>query len=489
MASQSQDNDEPASPTPNLIAEASLIQQTGIPTSQAAEASTRRRPQNEAADAALQGNAETSFEAIDEGGELVRVRFLEFLDNYSQVVCDAVEDEEGNTNSEEAAQRDMYPYRDQAELIARRQTKVIAEDEDDEDDPLNCFSSTICVNYKHLQTHDVDLAEAIEGEFVRFEPFLRRAALEFMKLHHPELDGTKIKSYFVALYNAPSILPVRTLRTGTVGRFVSISGTVTRSSDVRPELLVGSFRCKKCGLLAPPVMQQYHLTRPALCRNPRCQNRSSAEFLLELGEGEETSSEFVDWQRLRVQENADEIPPGSMPRTIDAVVRNEMVERAKAGDRIVLTGSLVVVPDGSALARAGEAARATIGDRGKEAASGGGGGVKGLGALGVRELTYRTCFVAVSVLPAEVAFRIQKRGEDMDAENAEQELESKLFGMAAGVSGGWSGGDHPKTSHQVAMEFSEEEKDEIRRMKGMSHLYDKVSSCHFFCHAQLDTQH
>ena len=53
MASQSQDNDEPASPTPNLIAEASLIQQTGIPTSQAAEASTRRRPQNEAADAAL----------------------------------------------------------------------------------------------------------------------------------------------------------------------------------------------------------------------------------------------------------------------------------------------------------------------------------------------------------------------------------------------------------------------------------------------------
>lgn len=195
---------------------------------------------------------------------------------------------------------------------------------------------------------------------------------------------------------------------------------------------------------------------------------------MELGEGEETSSEFVDWQRLRVQENADEIPPGSMPRTIDAVVRNEMVERAKAGDRVVLTGSLVVVPDGSALARAGEAARATMGDRGKEAASGGGGGVKGLGALGVRELTYRTCFVAVSVLPAEVAFRIQKRGDEMDAENAEQELESKLFGMAAGVSGGWSGGDNSKTSHQVAMEFTDEEKEEIKRMKGMPGLYDKV---------------
>ena len=466
MSSSPQPTSPPPSPTPATVAQASLISQSGLPTSQAAESSTRRRPQNEAADAALQGNAETSFEAIDEGGELVRVRFLEFLDNYSEVVCDVVEDGE-------ALQRDMYPYRDQAELVARRQLSS-KEEADDEDDVLNCFSSTICVNYRHLVSHDVDLAEAIEGEFVRFEPFLRRAALEFMKLHHPELEGGKISTYFVALYNAPSILPVRSLRTGTVGRFVSISGTVTRSSDVRPELLVGSFRCKKCGLLAPPVMQQYHLTRPTLCRNPRCQNRSGAEFLLELGEGDETSSEFVDWQRLRVQENADEIPPGSMPRTIDAVVRNEMVERAKAGDRIVLTGSLVVVPDGSALARAGEAARATM-ERGKEAASGGGGGVKGLGALGVRELTYRTCFVAVSVLPAEVADRIQKRGED-EAENAEHEMESKLFGIAAGVSGGWSGGDNPKTSHQVAMEFSDEEKEEIKAMKGMSNLYDKVRS-------------
>jgi DNA replicative helicase MCM subunit Mcm2 (Cdc46/Mcm family) len=36
-------------------------------------------------------------------------------------------------------------------------------------------------------------------------------------------------------------------------------------------------------------------------------------------------SRFVDWQRLRVQENADEIPPGSMPRSLDVVLRHEVV--------------------------------------------------------------------------------------------------------------------------------------------------------------------
>jgi DNA replicative helicase MCM subunit Mcm2 (Cdc46/Mcm family) len=36
-------------------------------------------------------------------------------------------------------------------------------------------------------------------------------------------------------------------------------------------------------------------------------------------------SRFVDWQRLRVQENADDIPPGSMPRSLDVVLRHEVV--------------------------------------------------------------------------------------------------------------------------------------------------------------------
>lgn len=47
---------------------------------------------------------------------------------------------------------------------------------------------------------------------------------------------------------------------------------------------------------------------------------------------------FVDWQRLRVQENADEIPAGSMPRCVDIICRNEVVETAKAGDKIIITG-------------------------------------------------------------------------------------------------------------------------------------------------------
>ena len=62
----------------------------------------------------------------------------------------------------------------------------------------------------------------------------------------------------------------------------------------------------------------------------------------------------------------------------------------------------MVIPDGLALARVGEAPQAAkAASRPSDAAAGGGGGVKGLASTGVRELTYCTCFVASSVLPAD----------------------------------------------------------------------------------------
>ncbi|GFH23822.1 DNA helicase, partial [Haematococcus lacustris] len=64
-------------------------------------------------------------------------------------------------------------------------------------------------------------------------------------------------------------------------------------------------------------------------------------------------SVFVDWQRIKVQENPDEVPAGSLPRTMDVIVRNKQVETAKAGDKVVFTGTLVVVPDVGSMRMAG----------------------------------------------------------------------------------------------------------------------------------------
>merc|ERR1719375_2286165 len=75
-------------------------------------------------------------------------------------------------------------------------------------------------------------------------------------------------------------------------------------------------------------------TTPTICRNPQCNNASKNKWQLQMDR-----SKFADWQRIRVQEATDEIPAGSLPRSLDVIVRDEMVEQVKAGDKIVATGA------------------------------------------------------------------------------------------------------------------------------------------------------
>ena len=43
-----------------------------------------------------------------------------------------------------------------------------------------------------------------------------------------------------------------------------------------------------------------------------------------------------------------------MPRSMDVILRNEIVDTAKPGDRCIFTGTLVVVPDIVSLLKPGE---------------------------------------------------------------------------------------------------------------------------------------
>lgn len=56
---------------------------------------------------------------------------------------------------------------------------------------------------------------------------------------------------------------------------------------------------------------------------------------------------------MRIQETQAELPRGSIPRSVEVILRAEAVETAQAGDRCDFTGTLIVVPDVSAMALAG----------------------------------------------------------------------------------------------------------------------------------------
>ncbi len=88
-----------------------------------------------------------------------------------------------------------------------------------------------------------------------------------------------------------------------------------------------------------------------------------------------------------------------MPRGVEVIVRNDLVERAKPGDKCVFTGSVMAIPDVGQLALPGGRVESVReGGRPREGFDNGVGGLK---ALGVRELTYKLSFVSNMVQPAE----------------------------------------------------------------------------------------
>lgn len=96
-----------------------------------------------------------------------------------------------------------------------------------------------------------------------------------------------------------------------------------------------------------------------------------------------------------MQENPDEVPAGSLPRTIDVILRNDLVETVRPGDKAVFTGTLVVVPDVSALTAPGERLRSRQAGVERAAPTEGVTGlINGPARTGVRELTYRLAFIA-----------------------------------------------------------------------------------------------
>lgn len=138
--------------------------------------------------------------------------------------------------------------------------------------------TTLYVDYGHLLQKDDVLADAIQRQYYRFLPYLRKALHNLVAEYEPEylkinptsaaMDSTNLQSreFSVAFYHLPLVSAIRDLRTDKIGTLMSISGTVTRTSEVRPELLFGSFTCEVCRALVHEIEQQFKYTEVRVSR-------------------------------------------------------------------------------------------------------------------------------------------------------------------------------------------------------------------------------
>ena len=196
--------------------------------------------------------------------------------------------------------------------------------------------------------------------------------------------------------------------------------------------------------------QVFRYTEPTQCPNLTCGNRNGWRL-------DVRQSIFVDWQKVRIQENSSEIPTGSMPRTMDVILRGEVVDRAKAGEKCIFTGALIVVPDLSQLGLPGVRPEA-IRDN-KNAPRGIENGVSGLKALGVRDLTYRMAFLACMVTP-----------DDSPA----AAIASIINAEADGAQDDEDDGTGEEAQNRFLQSLTPMEIEDLKRMVHSDHIYSRL---------------
>ena len=163
--------------------------------------------------------------------------------------------------------------------------------------------TTLYVDMLHLLEREEVLARAIRSQYYRlvkvgfevlptpfpndsvtasFLPYLRRAIQALVRRYAPtylyistsanatatsrSAPGSSsnpalvTRDFNIAFYNMPLVNSIRDLKMDKIGQLMSISGTVTRTSEVRPELVAGTFRCEVCKTIISDVEQQFKFT-------------------------------------------------------------------------------------------------------------------------------------------------------------------------------------------------------------------------------------
>lgn len=128
---------------------------------------------------------------------------------------------------------------------------------------------------------------------------------------------------------------IRDIRSDNVNRLSSVECTVQNISHVCDSCVEAAFecaRCKKVTFLCQEGAIDGVFIEPAYCE---CNDEKKGVFRLLYKE-----SKFTPFQKIRLQENPEDLSGDEQPRVIDACMFGDLTDDVKPGERIVLNGIL-----------------------------------------------------------------------------------------------------------------------------------------------------
>ena len=202
---------------------------------------------------------------------------------------------------------------------------------------------SLIVEYNDLYIFDNKLARLLIDSP---DDVLRQASealKEFIESEAPEY-AESVEKFYIRVRALPRTLPLRRLRSEYIGKLVMLEGILVRATPIKEKITKAVFmHCTKdqgCHEFEWPP--EGELVGEVLEKPPACPVCGSASGTFRLIP---EKSKLIDWQRIVLQERPEEIPPGQLPRSIEVVLQDELVDSARPGDRVTIVGVVRVRPD------------------------------------------------------------------------------------------------------------------------------------------------
>uniref|UniRef100_A0AAR2LAM1 DNA replication licensing factor MCM3 n=1 Tax=Pygocentrus nattereri TaxID=42514 RepID=A0AAR2LAM1_PYGNA len=199
--------------------------------------------------------------------------------------------------------------------------------------------SRLIVNINDLRRRNEKRAKELNAfsELVAFQKALKDLVASFDATYAKQFDEFHVG--FEGSFGNKHVSP-RTLSARFLGNLVCVEGIVTKCSLVRPKIMRSVHYCPA----TKKTLERKYTDLTSLDAFP-----SSAIYPTKDEENNPLETEFglccyKDHQTLTIQEMPEKAPAGQLPRSVDIIANDDLVDKVKPGDRVQLVGVYRCLP-------------------------------------------------------------------------------------------------------------------------------------------------
>ena len=203
-------------------------------------------------------------------------------------------------------------------------------------------ATSLEVSYLHLSESEPILAVWLEQVPNDMIEILDETATRFTLTLFPRYRTVTDDTIHVRIAHLPVIDSIRDLRNIHLQALIKVGGVITKRTSVYPQVKIAYYDCMRCSHILGPFYAENEsggtatssmsqLPKPSSC--PSCQSASENTFKIN-----HTKTLYRNFQRATLQESPGTVPPGRVPRSKEILFCDDLIDAARPGAQVQITG-------------------------------------------------------------------------------------------------------------------------------------------------------